>query len=330
MKRSTKLDRRAVLRLGLCLAASGTAATVAAQDYPTRPIRLVVPFPAGGPTDIVARPLAQFLGDALKQQVIVDNRGGAGGSIGADNVAKAPADGYSLLMATVGTHAINATLYKKLAYDPVNDFTPIALIAAAPVALVAHPVLGVSSVAELLAKAKAQPGTIGFGTAGNGTPGHLTGEMFRAATGVDLKHIPYKGSAPAISDLIGGQIPLMFDPLQSVLPHVQGGRIKLLAISSAARSPVVADIPTFAEAGLKDFEATAWWGVFAPANLPPALATRLNAELQRIVASEAFRERLVPRGVEVIGGSRESFAKFQQGELAKWGKAVRESGASVD
>jgi tripartite-type tricarboxylate transporter receptor subunit TctC len=306
------------------------AALAAAQDYPNRPIRLVVPFPAGGPTDIVARPLAQFLGEALKQQVIVDNRGGAGGSIGADHVAKSPPDGYTLLMATVGTHAINATLYKKLPYDPVKDFTPIAQVAAAPVALVAHPSAGVDSIGELIAKAKADPGALSFGTAGNGTPGHLTGEMFKTAAGIDLKHVPYKGSAPALSDLIGGQIPLMFDPLQTALPHVQAGKLKLLAISSAARSQVVPDVPTFAQAGLKDFEATAWWGVFAPAGLSPQIAAQLNAEIDRIARSEAFRERLVPRGVQVIGGSRDAFARFQQAELAKWGKAVRDSGASVD
>jgi tripartite-type tricarboxylate transporter receptor subunit TctC len=306
------------------------AAAATAQDYPTRPIRLVVPFPAGGPTDIVARPLAQYLGDALGQQVIVDNRGGAGGSIGADLVAKSAPDGYTLLMATVGTHAINATLYRSLAYDPVKDFTPIALVAAAPVALVAHPSLPVKSVAELIARAKAQPGTITYGTAGNGTPGHLTGEMFRAATGVNLQHVPYKGSAPAITDLIGGQIQLMFDPLQSVLPYVQAGKLNLLAVSSAARASVAPDAPTFAEAGLKGFEATAWWGVFAPADLPPAIATKLNAAIEKVVHAEAFRDKLVPRGVQVIGGSREDFAQFQRRELAKWGKAVRDSGATVD
>jgi len=319
-----------VSRAGLLFVASALSTLAAAQNYPSKPIRLVVPFPAGGPTDIVARPLAQFLGDAMKQQVIVDNRGGAGGSIGAENVAKSPADGYSLIMATVGTHAINASLYKSLAYDPVKDFTPIALVAAAPVALVAHPSVPAGSVADLIARAKAQPGSISFGTAGNGTPGHLTGEMFRTVTGADLKHVPYKGSAPAITDLIGGQIQLMFDPLQSVLAHVQAGKLKLLAVSSATRSAAAPDAPTFSEAGLKDFEATAWWGVFAPANLPSAIAAQLNAEIARVVASEAFRERLVPRGVQVIGGSREDFAQFQQSELVKWGKAVRDSGAVVD
>jgi tripartite-type tricarboxylate transporter receptor subunit TctC len=301
-----------------------------ADDYPTHPLRLVVPFPAGGPTDIVARPLAQFLSDGLKQQVIVDNRGGAGGSIGADLVAKSPPDGYTLLMGTVGTNAINATLYRKLSYDPAKDFTPVALVAAAPVALVVHPSLGVHTIAEFVARAKAQPGTITFGTAGNGTPGHLTGEMFRAATGTDLKHVPYRGSAPAVSDLIGGQINAMFDPLQSVLPYVQSGKLVLLGVSSATRSPAVPDAPTFAEAGLKGFEATAWWGVFAPANLPPDIAARLNTEIDHVVHSDGFRKLLVPRGVQVIGGPREDFVRFNAAELAKWGKAVRDSGATID
>jgi tripartite-type tricarboxylate transporter receptor subunit TctC len=316
---------------GLLLLASALWLPFAIADaYPDKPIRLVVPFPPGGPTDIVARPLAQFLGERLKQQIIVDNRGGAGGSIGAELVAKAPADGYTLLMATVGTHAINATLYKRLGYDPVKDFTPISLVAAAPVALVANPSVPVKSVADLIALSKATPGSINFGSAGNGTPGHLTGEMFRAATGADIRHVPYKGSAPALSDLLGGQTQIMFDPLQSVLSQVRAGRLKLLAVSSKTRSPAAPDAPTFAEAGLKDFEATAWWGIFAPANLPPAIATRLNTEINAVVRSEGFRALLVPLGVTVSGDTRDEFAQFQQRELLKWGKAVRDSGASVD
>jgi tripartite-type tricarboxylate transporter receptor subunit TctC len=317
-------------RLVMLALAFAAATTAAAQSWPSHPLRLVVPFPAGGPTDIVARPLAQFLSEALKQQVLVDNRGGAGGSIGADLVAKSPPDGYTLLMGTVGTNAINATLYRKLSYDPARDFTPIALVAAAPVALVVNPALGVHSIAELVAKAKAQPGTITFGTAGNGTPGHLTGEMFRAATGTDLKHVPYRGSAPAVTDLLGGQINVMFDPLQSVLPYVQSGKLVLLGVSSATRSSAAPSAPTFAEAGLAGFEATAWWGVYAPANLPGDVAARLNTEIDHVVHAEGFRKLLEPRGVQVIGGPRETFVRFNEAELAKWGKAVRESGATID
>ncbi|HTI48279.1 MAG TPA: tripartite tricarboxylate transporter substrate binding protein [Casimicrobiaceae bacterium] len=319
-----------VLAACIAIVAALTWQPVRADDFPSHPLRLVVPFPAGGPTDIVARPLAQFLSDDLKQQVIVDNRGGAGGSIGADLVAKSPADGYTLLMGTVGTNAINATLYRKLSYDPSKDFTPIALVAAAPVALVVHPSLGVHSMAEFIALAKAKPGTITFGTAGNGTPGHLTGEMFRAATATDLKHVPYRGSAPAVTDLIGGQINAMFDPLQTVLPYVQSGKLLLLGVSSATRSSAAPDAPTFAEAGLKGFEATAWWGVFAPANLPADIATRLNAAIERVVHTDGFRKLLEPRGVQLLGGPRADFARFNASELAKWGKAVRDSGATID
>ncbi len=322
--------RQMLARCAMLLIAAAAAPGAFAQSYPNKPIHLVVPFPPGGPTDIVARPLAQILGEGLKQQVIVDNRGGAGGSIGADVVAKSPADGYTLLMATVGTNAINAALYRKLPYDALKDFTPIALVAAAPVALVAKPSLAVNSIAELVAMAKAKPGSLNFGSAGSGTPGHLTGEMFRAAAGVDINHVPYKGSAPAVTDLLGGQIDLMFDPLQSVLPHVQAGKLKLLGVSSAQRIAVVPDAPTFAESGLKGFEATAWWGVFAPANLPLPIAAQLNAEIDRAVHSETFRSALEPRGVQVIGGSREEFAQFQKSELLKWAKVVRESGAVTD
>src|SRR3954468_24106044 len=227
---------------------------------------------------MVARPYAQLLGEALKTNVIVDNRGGAGGAIGAELVSKAPADGATLLMATVGTHAINASLYRKLAYYPVRDFTPIALVAAAPVAIVAHPSLPVRDVKSLVALAKSAPGQITFGTAGNGTPGHLTGEMFKAAAKVNLQHVPYKGSAPAVIDLVGGHLQLMFDPLQSVIGQVQAKKLRAIAVSSATRAAVLPDVPTIAESGVPRFETTAWWGVFAPANLPAPLASSLAAD----------------------------------------------------
>jgi tripartite-type tricarboxylate transporter receptor subunit TctC len=271
-----------------------------------------------------------MLAEGFKQQVIVDNRGGAGGSIGAENVAKSAADGYSLLMATVGTHAINPTLYRKLPYDAVRDFTPIELVAAAPVTLVVNPSQSIGSIRELIARVQRSPGSLNYGSAGNGTPGHLTGEMFKSAANVDLRHVPYKGSAPAITDLLGGQIELMFDPLQSMMAHIQSGKLRILAVSSATRSSVLPNVPTFAEAGLKDFETTAWWGVFAPANLPETLANQLHAVVDGVVRSAGFRERLGPLGVQPIGGTRADFAQFQKHEIAKWGKAVRESGATLD
>ncbi|MBP8294578.1 MAG: tripartite tricarboxylate transporter substrate binding protein [Burkholderiales bacterium] len=312
------------------LAALLLAAANAAAQYPASPIRLVVPFPAGGPTDIVARPLAQMLGEALKTTVIVDNRGGAGGSVGADAVAKAAPDGYTLLMATVGTHAINPALYKKLPYDAVKDFTPIALVAAAPVAIVTHPSLPVTDLAGLVALARQQPGKLSYGSAGNGTPGHLTGEMFKTATGINIQHVPYKGSAPAVTDLLGNQIQMMFDPLQSVMQHVQAGKLRALAITSAARSPALSSAPTVAESGYKGFESTAWWGVFAPANLPAPVAAALAEAIERIVRGSAFRDTLGPLGVLPTALTLGAFGEFQRGELAKWGKAVRDSGATVD
>ena len=290
-----------------------------AQALGGKSIRLVVPFPAGGPTDIVARPLAQLLGEALGASVIIDNRGGAGGSVGADAVAKAAPDGLTLLMATVGTHAINPSLYKKLAYDPVRDFTPVALVAAAPVAIVVHPSLQVDSIAALVALAKRTPGKLAYGTAGNGTPGHLTGVMFRSVTGIDIQHVPYKGSAPAVTDLLGGQIQMMFDPLQSVLPHIQSGKLRALAVSGAARSGVLPQLPTVAESGYPGFESTAWWGVYAPANLPSPLLTQLAGEIEKIALGAAPR---------ALTGA--AFAEFQKAEAAKWGKAVRDSGATID
>ena len=313
---------------GCALAAGGAQAQ--ANPFAGKTIRLVVPFPAGGPTDIVARPLAQLLGEALGASVIIDNRGGAGGSVGADAVAKAPPDGLTLLMATVGTHAINASLYKKLPYDSVRDFTPVALVAAAPVAIVAHPSVAVDSVAALVAQARRAPGKLSYGTAGNGTPGHLTGVMFRSAAGIDIQHVPYKGSAPAVTDLLGGQIQMMFDPLQSVLPHIAAGKLRAIAISGAARASVLPALPTVAESGYPGFESTAWWGVYAPAGLPAAMTLALSGEIEKIVGGAALRERLVPLGVTPRALAGQAFADFQRAELAKWGKAVRDSGATVD
>lgn len=322
--------RRLALAALACLAAMPHWTTpAAAQNYPDKSIRLVVPFPAGGPTDIVARPLGQLLSDALKQPVVIDNRGGAGGSIGADLVAKSPADGYTLLMATVGTHAINGSLYKKLPYDPVKDFTPIALVASAPVAVVVNPSQPYKSIGDLVSAANASPGKVAFGSAGAGTPGHLTGEMFAAAAGVKLQHIPYKGSAPAVTDLLGGQIPMMFDPLQSVMANVKAGKLRALAISSNKRSPLLPDVPTIAESGLKGFESTAWWAVFAPANLPKDVAAKLKAEVEKIARSDAFREKLGNLGVAPVADPV-NLADFQKDEIAKWGKAVKDSGAQAD
>lgn len=314
----------------LSIAAIFTALALPAwAQYPDKPIKLVVPFPPGGPTDIVARPLAQALGTALKQTVIVENRGGAGGSIGADLVAKSQPDGYTLLMGTVGTNAINGALYAKLPHDPVKDFTPIALVASSPVTLVVNPLSEYRSASEYVAAAKANAGKVAFGSAGSGTPGHLTGEMFATGAGVKLQHVPYKGSAPAITDLLGNQIPSMFDPLQSVIPHVRGGKLRALAISGSARPAALPDVPTFAEAGVNGVESRAWWAVFGPANMPAEVAAKLRAEVEKVAKSDAFRDQLGAIGVQT-NTDGVALAEFQRQEVARWQKAVRDSGAKAE
>ena len=300
------------------------------QSYPAKSIKLIVPFPPGGPTDIVARPLAQMLGESMKQSVVVENKGGAGGSVAADFVAKSPPDGYTIMVGTVGTHAINGSLYRQLPYDMTKDFTPIALVASAPVVIVVPTSSNIKNLADLIREAKAKPEFIAFGTAGNGTPGHLTGALFETATKIKLKHIPYKGSAPAVTDLLGGQIPLMFDPIQSVLPHIQSGKLTALAVTSKTRSPLLPNVPTVAESNYPNFESTAWWAVFAPAKLPENVTTVLTNQVQKIASSAAFKEKLGNVGVQPNTNFKESLSNFQTREITKWAIAVRDSGASLD
>jgi tripartite-type tricarboxylate transporter receptor subunit TctC len=301
-----------------------------AQTYPNKPIKLIVPFPPGGPTDIVARPLAQMLGESMKQSVIVENKGGAGGSVAADFVAKSPPDGYTIMVGTVGTHAINGSLYRQLPYDMTKDFTPIALVASAPLVIAVPASSNIKTLADLIKEAKAKPDFIAFGTAGNGTPGHLTGALFETATKTKLKHIPYKGSAPAVTDLLGGQIPLMFDPIQSVLPHIQSGKLIALAVTSKTRSPLLPNVTTVAESGYPNFESTAWWAVFGPAKLPENVTNTLTTQVQKIASSAGFREKLGNVGVQPNTNFKESLSNFQTREIAKWAIAVRDSGASLD
>lgn len=319
--------RRFVAWVGAGALAALASGTARADAYPSRTIRLIVPFPAGGPTDIVARPLAQLLGDALGKTIFIDNRGGAGGSIGADAVAKATPDGYTLLMGTVGTNAINSTLYKKLPYDAVADFTPIGTVADAPVAVVANAATPFSTIKDLVEQARQAPDTITYGSAGNGTPGHLAGALFCKAAGIKLQHVPYKGSAPALSDLLGGQIALMFDPLQSVLPHVASGKLRTLALTSANRSPLLPAVPTVAESGWKGFETSAWWAVFGPARIPPDAARKLEAALRQVVEGPAFEQKVGHLGMQPLS---RPLLEFQKLEIAKWGAAVREAGLSLD
>jgi tripartite-type tricarboxylate transporter receptor subunit TctC len=314
----------------LCFGLLLLTSPATAQNYPNRPIKLIVPFPAGGPTDIVARPLAVLLGDLLKEQVVIENKGGAGGSIGADLVAKSPPDGYTLFLGTVGTNAINGSLYKQLPYDMTKDFTPIALLATAPVVIVVNANDRIKTLAELIADARQKPDTIAYGSAGNGTPGHLTAALFESTTQIKLKHIPYKGSAPAVTDLIGSQIPLMFDPIQSVLPHITSGKLRALAVTSKTRSPLLPNVPTVAESGYPQFESTAWWALFAPAKLPEDITKKLRSDTEKVVLSAAFKERLGNLGVQPNTNFKESLSNFQTSEIAKWARVVRDSGATVD
>jgi tripartite-type tricarboxylate transporter receptor subunit TctC len=314
-----------VAGLGVLVTATGQA-----QTYPTRAITLIVPFPAGGTTDILGRFVGQALSAAWNQPVVVENRGGAGGNIGAAAVAKAAPDGYTLLVGTVGTHAINASLYAKMPYDTLKDFAPVTQIASVPNMLVVTPSLPVGSVTELIAYAKANPGKLNMASSGNGTSIHLSGELFKVMTGVDMVHVPYKGSAPALNDLMAGQVQLMFDNMPSALPQVKGGTLKALAVTTATRSPAMPDLPTVAEAGVPGFEASSWFGVFAPAGTPKEIVAKLQTEIARILKSPEMTERLAQQGAVAVGNTPQEFGAYVQSELVKWADVVKASGARVD
>lgn len=321
-----RIVQRAALFVLLALSAAG----VAAQPYPSKPIRLVVPFPAGGTTDILAREVGQRLSLSLGQPVVIDNRPGAAGNIGSELVAKSVPDGYTLLMATVGTHAINPNLYARIPYDHVKDFAPVVLVASVPNVLEVTPSLPVNSVADLIKLAKEKPGQINFASSGSGTSIHLSGELFKTMAGVDMTHVPYKGSAPAITDLIGGQVQVMFDNLPSSLPQIKAGKLRAIAVTSAQRAPALPDIPTIAESGLPGFEATSWFGIVAPAGTPPAIIARINADVNQWLQSPEAKEKLLAQGAVAAGGSPEQFAAYIQAETEKWGRVVKASGAKVD
>ena len=312
------------------LALAAFAFAQAPVAYPTKPIRLVVPFPAGGATDILAREVAKHLTEAWGQSVVVDNRPGAAGNIGSELVAKSAPDGYTLEMGTVGTHAINASLYSKMPYDHVKDFVPVILVAGVPNVLVVNPSVPVNSVQELIAYGKANPGKLNFASSGAGTSIHLSGELFKVMTGVQMTHVPYKGSAPALQDLIGGQVQLMFDNLPPSLPQIKAGKLRALAVTSATRAPALPDVPTVAETGLPGFEASSWFGVLAPAGTPPAIVTKLNAEIAKWLTSAEAKEKLATVGANIAAGTPDDFARHIQAETAKWAKVVKESGAKID
>jgi tripartite-type tricarboxylate transporter receptor subunit TctC len=309
------------------IAMVGGLAQAQAQSYPNKPLRLVVTFPTGGAPDILARLFSEKA--QLGQPVVIDNKPGAGGNIGADIVARSPGDGYTLVMGTVGTHAINGALYDKLSFDMVKNFTPISLVASAPNLLVVNNDLPVKNVAELITYMKANPNKLSFGSPGIGTSVHVSGELFKSLTGTSMTHAPYKGRQYAIPDLIGGSIQLMFDNMPSALPMAREGKIRALAVTTAKRSNAAPEIPTVAET-VPGFEATTWFALFAPANTPRPVIDRLNAEVQRVYRLPEVQERLKSLGLEAVLSSPDELARYQASEITKWAKVVKDSGARAE
>ena len=329
--------RRAILQAGLGLLLAAPSLVAAQAAWPAKAVRIVVPFAAGGTTDILARALAPELQKAFGQPFVVDNKPGAGGNNGAAEVSKAAPDGYTLLMGTVGTHAINASLYPKLPFDPVKDFAPITLVAGVPNVLAVNPALaqkyGINTVADFIRVAKANPGKFNMASSGNGTSIHLSGELFKTMTGTFMVHFPYRGSGPALIDLMGGSMDLMFDNLPSALPHIKSGKLKGLAVTSAKRSDAIAELPTIEEAGglaLKGYEASSWFGLMAPAGTPAEVISRVQQETAKALASPALKERLQAQGAIPSGMSSADFARFIAAESAKWAKVVKAANAKVD
>ena len=301
-----------------------------AQAWPSKPIRYIVPFAPGGTTDILGRIVGKGLSETLGQQVVVDNRPGQAGSIGAAELARAPADGYTLGGGTISSHAINASLYSKLPYDPLRDFAPIAMLATQPNMLVVHSTLPVSNVKEFIALARARPGQLNFGSAGSGTSQHISGEMFKTMTGVNMQHVPYKGSGQMVPDLIAGYVQLAFENIATAQPHAKTGKLRALAVTSAKRSFVAPEVPTMHEAGVPGYDIASWQAMFAPANTPRDLVSRLNSEVNKILRSPATQKTFNDLGLETGGGSGEDLAAVVRTDIPRLGKIVKASGARVD
>jgi tripartite-type tricarboxylate transporter receptor subunit TctC len=315
----------AAVVMSLCTA----VAPAYAQSYPSKPVRIVVGFPPGGATDVVARTISQKLGEALGQPVIVDNRAGAASNIGAELVANAPKDGYTLFLGTVST-SVNPSLYRKLAYDPLRDFAPVSQVTATPFVFVVHPSLPARSVREFITLARARPGELNYGSAGSGSGAHLFVEMFASMARVKLQHVPYKGAAPATTAALSGETIFMFENIVTTLPLARAGKLRALALTTATRSVAAPEMPTIAEAGVPGYDANAWFGIFAPAGTPPAVVNRLNADIVRIVKLPETRDRFLALGAEPVGSTAEGFGAFFRNEIAKWAKVVKESGARVE
>lgn len=301
-----------------------------AEPYPNRPLRMIVPFPPGGSTDIMARLVAQKLSEKLGQQVIVDNRGGAGGTIGMNMAAKAAPDGYNLMMSTSITHTVGASLYSKLPYNVLTDFAPITLAASVPLLLVVNPAVPAKSVKELIQLAKEKPGQLNYASPGSGTSGHLAAEMFKSMADVDIVHVPYKGGGPAVVDLIGGQVQMLILSAVATLPHVKSGKLRALAVTGSTRSPNLPDIPTVSESGLPGYEVVLWYGVSAPAKTPAAIIDRLNKDLVSIMQSPEMRERLAREGGRPVGTTPQEFEKIIRADVEKWSKVVAKAGIKAE
>lgn len=328
----TKLNftRRGTLAAGLSLAAMLAAGSpLQAADFPDRQITMVVPFAAGGSTDVVARIIAQKMSDDLGQQVIVQNVAGAGGNLGADNVARADPDGYTILMGTVATHALNPLILKSTPYDAQKDFAPVSLLVVVPNVLVVNPELPVKTVDELVALLKAEPGKYSYASSGNGTPLHLSGELFKSMTGVDMEHIPYKGAGPALNDVVGNQVPIMFDNLPSSSGHIKSGTLRALAVTTKERAPSFPEIPTIAEA-VPGFETYTWNALFAPAGTPAEVVARLNASARTALADPAVADRMTEFSATIVGSSPEELATHVAAEIAKWTPIVRDAKIQLD
>lgn len=336
MTRNYKQNRRSAIAAIAAAALLSIAGGAAAQTaWPNKPVRIVVPFAPGGTTDILARAVAPELSKAFGQQFVVDNRAGAGGNVGAEIVAKSPGDGYTLLMGTVGTHGINKALYAKLPYDPQKDFAPITLVAGVPNVMVMNAdkakALGINSVNDFIKYAKANPGKLNMASSGNGTSIHLAGELFKSMTGIFMTHIPYRGSGPALMDMVAGNMDVMFDNLPSSMAQIKAGKLKALAVTSAQRSAAMPDIPTIEEAaGLKGFEASSWFGLLAPAGTPADVVNRIQQETAKALNSPAIKEKLLAQGAIPSGNTPAEFTRLIDAEHRKWAKVVKDSGAKVD
>jgi tripartite-type tricarboxylate transporter receptor subunit TctC len=308
------------------LAALALSAATHAQVYPAKPLRMIVAYPPGGGTDIVGRMLAQKLSESLGQSVVVENRGGASGNIGTELAARAAPDGYTILMGNVAPNAINVSLFKDLPFDPVADFAPVSLVASTPNILVVHPSTPARTVKEVVALAKAKPGTLNFASAGVGSSSHLAGELFRILAGADIVHVPYKGAGPAMVDVLSGQVQLYFATMPAAMPHVKRGKLAPVAVTSARRSQALPDLPTIAESGVPGYEASTWYGVLAPAHMPSAVVARLHGDIVKILADAALHARLADQGFDPVGSSPEEFGAYIKSEILKWGKVIRDAG----